>query len=96
MDGYKNVGVGEYKDPIPKQSEQRIITPPKVNRVVAKEEQPKPPEIKVKLGDSVQHKYGNIGKVISLDEKYIKIEFDDKQSTFQFPKAFIDGFLKTV
>ena len=96
MEGYKNSGVREYKDPDYKPTLQRTMISPKVNTVIIENEQPKPPEIKVEVGDSVQNKYGNVGKVISLDENYIEVEFEDRQSTFQFPKAFIDGFLKTI
>lgn len=53
---------------------------------------------KVKIGSKVSHKEFGTGTVLGLKDnlKKIVVDFDGKQKTFPFPKAFIAGFLKLV
>lgn len=62
----------------------------------ANEEKPKTKELDlsaVKVGAVVKHKAFGEGKVVSLDNEHIFVAFGDIQKTFQFPNAFIQGFL---
>ena len=50
----------------------------------------------VKIGTTVIHKAFGEGKVVALDNELIKVafaDFDNKVKQFNFPGAFIDGFL---
>lgn len=53
-------------------------------------------QVSINVGDDVRHKNGKIGQVVSLNDRYISVMFNDKTLTFQFPKAFKDGFLKEI
>lgn len=90
-DGYGNKALPEHII-----SDKPKVQASVVKTVVPLKEEPKTPTISIQKGDKVQHKYGMIGEVISIDEKYVKVAFEEKESTFQFPKAFDDGFLKKI
>ena len=47
------------------------------------------------LGKKVRNKANEIGVVRSVDEVAgrLEVEFDDRSLKFQYPKAFLDGFL---
>ena len=45
------------------------------------------------IGDTITHKSLGLGKVMSLDEKYIIIRFRDRESKFFYPNAFEKGYL---
>ena len=72
------------KSPAPEQS--------KVEK--AKEPEPEMDLSAVKVGATVSHKKFGEGVVIRLDDKFIKVEFAAGQKSFEFPNAFIKGFLK--
>lgn len=62
----------------------------------ANEEKPKTKELDlsaVKVGAVVKHKAFGEGKVVSIDNEHVSVVFGDIQKTFQFPNAFIQGFL---
>lgn len=65
---------------------------PKVEK--AKEPEPEMDLSAVKVGATVSHKKFGEGVVAKLDDKHIYVEFKAGQKSFQFPNAFIQGFLK--
>ena len=48
----------------------------------------------ISIGDTVSHKSLGPGTVMSLDEKYIIIKFQDRESKFFYPGAFEKGYLE--
>lgn len=60
----------------------------------AKEPEPEMDLSAVKVGATVSHKKFGEGVVAKLDDKHIYVEFKAGQKSFQFPNAFIQGFLK--
>lgn len=50
----------------------------------------------IRLGDRVSHKsYGN-GNVVSLDERYIDVQFLNHRAKFRFPDSFEKGYLTYI
>lgn len=50
----------------------------------------------IRVGDRVSHKsYGN-GNVVSLDERYIDVQFLNHRAKFHFPDAFEKGYLTYI
>lgn len=50
----------------------------------------------IRVGERVSHNsYGN-GKVVSLDERYIDVQFLDHRAKFRFPDAFEKGYLTYI
>ena len=47
----------------------------------------------VKVGAIVTHKAFGKGTIISLSGEYVTVDFENVQKSFQFPNAFIQGFL---
>ena len=47
----------------------------------------------LQTGDSVIHKSFGRGRIQSLDDKYMIVEFKDRESKFLFPSAFEKGYL---
>lgn len=50
----------------------------------------------VSIGDKVKHMSLGIGVVEAIDEKYISIRFESKESKFEYPQAFEKGFLYII
>ena len=56
-------------------------------------QQDKKPWENINVGDIVMHKSLGSGTVMSLDEKYIVIRFNDRESKFYYPGAFEKGYI---
>ncbi len=50
----------------------------------------------LKVGDLVIHKSFGQGHIVSLDEKYLIVEFSDRESRFLYPDAFTRGYLSCI
>lgn len=50
----------------------------------------------LKVGDFVIHKSFGQGHIVSLDEKYLIVEFSDRESRFLYPDAFTKGYLSCI
>ena len=48
----------------------------------------------IQVGDTLIHKSLGRGTVMAMDEKYIIIQFSDRESKFLYPSAFEKGYLK--
>ena len=55
------------------------------------------PEVKpwegLSVGDQVVHKSLGEGIIVSLDENYLFVRFQDRESKFLYPSAFEKGYL---
>lgn len=47
----------------------------------------------LKVGQTITHKSFGQGKIVSIDDKYIFVRFSTYEKKFQFPEAFINGYL---
>lgn len=47
----------------------------------------------LKVGQTITHKSFGQGKIVSIDDKYIFVRFSAYEKKFQFPEAFINGYL---
>ena len=47
----------------------------------------------LKVGQNITHKSFGQGKIVSIDDKYIFVHFSAYEKKFQFPEAFINGYL---
>ena len=45
------------------------------------------------MGDKVVHKSLGEGVIVSLDENYLFVRFQDRESKFLYPSAFEKGYL---
>ena len=53
---------------------------------------------KIAEGDAVRHKKFGVGEVVKLnkDEKFIFVKFMLGEKKFEFPNAFLKGFLEFI
>lgn len=80
---------------------QDIVVPTTSENLTAKEEDSFMEEEDVhgepweslQIGDRVTHKSFGRGRIQSLDDKYMIVEFKDRESKFLFPSAFEKGYL---
>lgn len=76
---------------------QSNVTPKRVEGPIINKHEPiRKFTVNIKVGEKVQHSDGRIGRVTSLDDNYITIQFEEREAKFQFPKAFESGFLKKI
>lgn len=50
------------------------------------------PWLSCAVGDSVTHKSFGLGRITSIDSKYIGIKFANNEKRFLFPQCFEKGF----
>lgn len=81
-----------------------VIDTAQIEETAAAEEETVPEPItedikpweRLQVGDVVIHKSIGEGKVVSLDEKYIIVQFADRESKFLYPSAFEKGYLSEM
>ena len=49
--------------------------------------------LEVKVGDAVEHKSIGNGRVTAIDDRYIFVQFADRERKFKYPEAFEKGYL---
>jgi hypothetical protein len=59
-----------------------------------KEEKTKVDTSGVKVGVTVQHAKFGPGKIVEIEENFIRVKFEEGEKRFEFPGAFESGFLK--
>ena len=47
----------------------------------------------LQVGQTITHKSFGLGEIVSIDDKYIFVRFPSYEKKFQFPEAFIRGYL---
>ena len=72
-----------------KETEEPETIPTKEELIIEEAE----PWRKLQIGDKVFHKSFGEGKLISMDEKYIFVNFSHRESKFLYPSAFEKGYL---
>jgi len=69
-----------------------VSTEEEVKVTIPKEE----PWERLKVGDKVIHKSFGPGQVVSLDDNYVFVKFNDRESKFLFPNAFEKEYLSCM
>lgn len=75
--------------PAERPTEMKVVPPPVENKKKVEPE-------KVKVGDKVMHKSIGAGVVVSVDERYIFVQFKDRERKFMAKESFEKGYLRKL